>query len=623
MCGIVGFAGVKGGVSRDVLERMRDSMVHRGPDGCGVVLMSKDAAIISDQQPAAVGLGHRRLSIIDLSEAGAQPMANEDGKVWITYNGEFYNFQDYRGGLEQKGHVFRSHCDTETIIHLYEEHGIGETLRRMNGMFAFGLYDGRTETLILARDRIGKKPLYYAETGGGILFASEIKALLASGLLNSSRLDPDAIAESLRFGTATAPRTIYKDIRMLPHGCYGLWKNGTLRIEKYYVHPMECLAVEHRSVDDFADELEELLIDAIRIRLIADVPAGLFLSGGLDSSLIAALTRKKLGRDVPAYCVTFQEDNYDESQHALRVADHLGAECQLLPAGLAGPDIYRRIAAHMDQPFGDNSLVPTFLVSKGAHDAGLKMVLTGDGGDELFGGYYHYSLGLRLWGRSANQPGARSSFPPSERWWAWRLERAGFARGYASLTNQFNLGRMLKILQSPWRAWRGAISADRYRMNWIEAVRNRELIDQMQYVDMNTMMTDVILRKVDMMSMANSLECRSPLLDYRVLELSARLPPEFKIGPSGRGKLLIRKLLERYIPAELFERPKMGFSMPWETICSGDYAEDLKKRWSRMDSSYLRRDAGDWLFEEGGDGGRVRKWAAFTQLIFHEDRHSG
>jgi len=618
MCGVVGYIEINGGIPPDKFERMRDTMTHRGPDGFGLALFDVTGQLVKEAQQIFCGLGHRRLSIIDLSEAGAQPMANEDGTLWITYNGEFYNFQDFRRELEEKGHVFRSHCDTETILHLYEEYGIEATLSRMNGMWGFGLYDSRRRRLVLARDRIGKKPLYYAEVQGGLIFASEMKSLYASGFINMDQLDEEAVADSLRVGTPLGPRTMFKQIKLLPPGHYAVWENGRLSLHRYYVHPMERLEPENRSLDDFSDELESLLEDAIKIRLIADVPVGLFLSGGVDSSLVAALTKKRLGRDISAYCISFDEKGYDESMHARQVAYHLEMPFHVMPASTSGPDLFEEIARHIDQPIGDASLIPTYMVSKCARDAGVKAILTGDGGDELFAGYDLYRSGIKYWGTAEQRNALDGNRTMRERIWERRIARQGIARGYVALQNQFSMKHRLKIYRSPLNAWRGGRAADQRRQSNIMKLTHRPVMDRMQYSDMQSLMVDVVLRKVDMMSMANSLECRSPILDYRIMELAARLPGACKMVPDQRGKVILRHLLSRYVPQAFFERPKMGFCMPWETTCTGAYAETLKKRWRSMNAPLLRPEAGEWLFNEVGVGGMYRKWAAFTQVVFYD-----
>ena len=545
-------------------------------------------------------------------------MANEDQSCWITYNGEFYNFQEYRQELEQSGHVFQSHCDTETILHLYEEHGIEKTLSRMNGMFALGLWDNRQKTLILARDRVGKKPLYYAVKNGGIVFASELKAIYASGLIDSGQLDEQALAESLISGMPFHDRTMFSDIRALPAGHYAIWKNGRLDVRSYYRNPFEQPVSPLRSIDDWADELDELLVDAIRLRLVADVPVGLFLSGGVDSSLVAALASRRLNQPIQAYCISFAEEGYNESVYARSMADYLGLPITVMPAAESNRELFEKIASHIDQPLGDASLVPTYLVSKSAHDAGVKVVLTGDGGDELFGGYEGYRTGVKFWGTSAEKALIRQQRSMREGLWEWRTKTRGFERGFITLQNQFSFKHRLKMYRSPMRALAASHKAMAWRLGVLARVRHRPVLDRMQYSDMQSMMIDDILRKVDLMSMANALECRSPLLDYRVLELASRLGFADKIDPGGRGKRLLRHLLGRYVPAELYERPKMGFCMPWETTCHGAYADDLKNRWRVCYMPHLRPDAGDWVFGQEGVGGMFRKWNAFSHLVFFE-----
>ncbi len=618
MCGIAGFVGVKDWAPR-TLERMRDTLAHRGPDGVGLRLFDAQGGAWTGEGPAVAGLAHRRLSIIDLTEAGAQPMSNEDGRCWITYNGEFYNFGDYRAELEAKGHVFRSHCDTETILHLYEEYGMDETLRRMNGMFAFGLWDAGRRTLTLARDRVGKKPLYYAEVNGGLLFASELKALYASGLIDAGQLDELAMMESLMSGTPFRERTLFRQIRMLPAGHVAVWKNGSLSVRPYYEHPFERIEPETRPLDEWADELEALLADAIRLRFVSDVPVGLFLSGGVDSSLVAALTARKLQREVRTYCISFDEKGFDESQHARAVADYLGLPLTVMPAAEGNEALFERIARHIDQPLGDASLIPTFQVAQSARANGVKVALTGDGGDELFAGYDLYRSGLRLWGPPAQRALIRQQRSLRDQVWEWRMRLRGVERGFLSMQDQFSRRHLARMYRDPSAARAMQARARDWRAEQMSRARPRPVIDRMQYSDLRTTMVDDVLRKVDLMSMANGLECRSPLLDFRVMEFAARLSLADKIDPGGRGKRLLRHVLARHVPVALFERPKMGFCMPWESRCRGDYARSLIQRWQAAPWPHLRGDAGTWIFAEQGGGGIFRMWNAFAQLVFFEN----
>ena len=403
MCGIVGYAGVKNGWPAETLRRMRDTLTHRGPDGAGEIRWREDGSPAPADEPAGFGLAHRRLSIIDLSAAGAQPMSNEDGSVWITCNGEFYNFQDFRRELEDKGHRFRSHCDTETILHLYEEYGLAGTLGRMNGMFAFGLWDARRRELVLVRDRLGKKPLYYAHLpDGSLLFASEIKALFASGAVDRDRWDGTALEQIWALGYTAGERTLYAQIRKLPPAHQLVWKEGRVTIRPYWDCVFGREVFENRTMADLADEMEALLIDATRIRLIADVPVGVFLSGGVDSSLVTALAVKAIGKPVQSYTLGFPQAAYDEAPFAEKVAAALGIENHRL---FPGEDVFKdaeAIARQYDEPFGDSSAVPTWLVSKLARK-NLTVALTGDGGDETFAGYDFLRQAVRIWGKGGQR----------------------------------------------------------------------------------------------------------------------------------------------------------------------------------------------------------------------------
>lgn len=621
MCGISGVVGITGGATARRMLAMNDALQHRGPDAGGIAYFSPAGQRLTTDESAVVALAHRRLSILDLSAAGAQPMANESGTVWITYNGEFYNHQDYRRELQDLGHHFQSRTDTETIVHLYEQYGVEGALQRMNGMFAFGLWDAKAQTLFLARDRVGKKPLYYAEIRDGLVFASELKALYASGLIDLNRLDEQALGEAIMIGTPLGERTMFEQVRVVPPGCYVRWSGGRLTLHRYYINPFERLDPEEVPEQARVDELEELLVDATRIRLVADVPVGLFLSGGVDSSLIAALAAKRLNAPVRAYCISFPDQQYNESEYARRVAQHLDLPLTVMPSLYHDVDVFEKIADHIDQPLGDASLIPTYLVSESARAAGVKVALTGDGGDELFAGYEEYRNGLKFWGTTAQRKLIRQNRTWRERLWEERVRMRGFARGYVTLQNQFGWRHRLRAYKSSRVALRDQRRVTRRRVAILNRLLHRPILDRMQFSDIQTLMVDVILRKIDLMSMAHGLECRSPLLDYRVLELAARLTFTDKYDATGRGKRLLRNVLARYVPRALFERPKMGFCIPWEKCCRGPFAADLKQRWRRLDMPHLRANAGDWLFDEPGVGGMFRMWSAFTHIVFFEKRN--
>ena len=614
MCGIVGFSGIAAGMDRERFIRMRDALVHRGPDGAGEIRWLESGRTAEVSEPAPTGLAHRRLSIIDLSEAGAQPMSNEDGSVWITYNGEFYNFQDYRRELEQKGHIFRSHCDTETILHLYEEYGLQGTLERMNGMFAFALWDARRRELILARDRLGKKPLYYTQRpDGALIFASEIKALLASGEVDDAVRDDVALEQIWALGYTAGERTLYRQIRKLPAAHYLVWKDGKIRIGEYWDCPFGKEVWTDRSEPDLADELEDLLIQAIRMRLIADVPVGLFLSGGIDSSLVAALAAKATGKQVRTYTIGFPHADYDESAYAAKIARTLGIENKRL---MVEDDILQQaagIARQYDEPFGDSSAIPAWIVSKLARQH-VTVALTGDGGDETFAGYDFQRQAVRIWGRSPQRKVFRRPLTLSERLWEARLRLVGFRRGYSALERRTPLNLRTDLFDAAFLNRSRPREAFSDRWGWFERVKDADSLSQIQYLMLKTWLPDDFLRKVDTASMAHALECRCPLLDHRVVEFAARLPFSAKIAPGGRGKHLLRVILGRYVPAELFERPKQGFMIPWEHMCRGEVAARLRAQWRASIPPPYRPEAADRLFPEQAPATNFMAWTGFAAL---------
>jgi len=614
MCGIAGYAGTKAVLAWNAMSAMRDVLVHRGPDGCGLVGWDESANLCRYGQSMKTGLAHRRLSIIDLSEAGAQPMANENESIWITYNGEFYNFQDYRKGLEENGHVFHSDCDTETIIHLYEEYGIEQTLAKMNGMFAFALWDTQKCELIMARDRAGKKPLYYAHlSDGSLLFASEIKALLASGLIDRDDLDETALDEVWGLGYSPGERTVYRQIRKLLPAHYLVWKNGQISIKEYWDCPFGLNVFHDRPENDLADELEALLIDAIRMRLIADVPVGLFLSGGVDSSLVAALAGRVTGRRIHSYTIGFPHEGFDESTYAAAIAKKLGLENHKLEVDADVMNEAGDIARQFDEPFGDSSAIPTWIVSKLARKY-VTVALTGDGGDEAFAGYDFQRQAVRIWGAGEQRRAFQRSMTKSERFWELKLRLLGFRRGYAFLERRMSLRNREQLFTASFRDKMGKRKIFDDRWKWYDRVKGTDRLSQMQYLMFKTWLPDDFLRKVDTASMAHSLECRCPLLDYRITEFASQLPFSAKISPEGRGKHLLRTVLARYVPRELFERPKQGFMVPWEHWCRGEKASGFRKQWRSSVKDPYEPNAADMLFPDDGSASNFMSWTGFSVL---------
>lgn len=566
MCGICGFVVPPGETpSAELLGRMLRTIVHRGPDDEGLRLTGRAA------------LGTRRLSIIDL-ETGHQPLSNEDGSIWIAYNGETYNFPELRQELQARGHAFATRTDTETIVHAYEEYGEG-CLPKLRGMFAFGLWDGRTQRLLLARDRLGKKPLYYTLLADGTLvFGSELKCLIAHPRLGRE-LDPQALDLFLTLEYVPSPLSIYKNVFKLPAGHYLLFGDGRVSVHSYWdVEPRDPDDPEMRGLTFSAacDRLYDLLKESVRLRLMSDVPLGAFLSGGIDSSCIVGLMRELGASPLKTFSIGFKDASYNELEFARRTArtfqtDH--KELILEPQVL---ELTERLVRHLDEPLGDFSIFPTFLVSRMAR-AEVKVVLSGDGGDEVFGGYEHYQAqklgrlpGVALMGRAASA--LTGALPPSaKKKGVWNKARR-YARGLALDPASRHL-RWMTFLSTP-RKKRLYAPALVEALDGIREVRERDPfapvfarmadfdpITAELYLDLKTYLADDIMVKVDRMSMAASLEARAPLLDHKVVEFAFGLPGSWKVH-GLTTKWIFKKTMERLLPHPNIYRRKEGFSIP-------------------------------------------------------------
>ena len=557
MCGIAGRFNYDPlrPVSREVLEAMTDAVSHRGPDAAGYHLAP------------GIGLGHRRLSIIDLS-TGDQPLANEDGTIWTVFNGEIYNFADVRAELLSHGHRFRTGSDTEVIVHGYEQWG-ERCVEKFRGMFAFAVWDARARRLLLARDRVGVKPLYYAELPGrGIVFGSELKSLLEDPDVPRD-WRADAIDAYLTLLYIPAPATIYKGIHKLEPGHVLVAERGTIRTSRYW--DLEFTGDgDPRREEEYLEELDALLRESVALRQISDVPLGAFLSGGIDSSAVAAYMVETSARPPVTISVGFDHKRYDELEHAKRVAGHLG--CEFHPRTVT-PDIVSllpKLAWHFDEPFADSSAVPTYYVSKAAREL-VTVALSGDGGDELWAGYARHRVenweqrARTMLGPASAAAGMLGRALPLSVKGARALRHLGSDPGQAYALKHaygmFEPDAKTRLYSSdfgnsvrhadPFAAFRDAYGR----------CRSTDPLDRGLYVDVHTYMVDDILTKVDRMSMAVSLEAREPLLDHRLLEFAARVPTSLKLK-DGRGKYLLRKALEKKVPREILERGKQGFEAP-------------------------------------------------------------
>ncbi|MGH7547194.1 MAG: asparagine synthase (glutamine-hydrolyzing) [Gemmatimonadales bacterium] len=605
MCGIAGYfrpAGLAAEPAAAILDRMTATLRHRGPDDGGSWI---DAA-------AGIALGSRRLAILDLSPLGHQPMHAASGRYVIVFNGEVYNFRALRGELEALGHRFRGHSDTEVLLGAVSEWGVRPAVERLNGMYAFALWDRLERTLHLVRDRPGEKPLYYAPVGDTLLFGSELKALRAHPAF-PAEIDRDALALLLRYRCVPAPYTIYRGVYKLPPATIlSLPARATNWRDSVPIEYWSARAVAERGVADpftgserdAVDCLDELLRDAVRLRMEADVPLGAFLSGGTDSSLVVALMQAQSPRPVRTFTIGFHEWRYNEAPHAAAVARHLGTdhtELYVTPAEALA--VVPRLPVIYDEPFADPSQIPTFLISELTRRH-VTVSLSGDAGDELFGGYRRYHLGPALWGAMRWLPaGARrgmaagltrvhraAAFPGSalRRWTGKRNLRERVLQ-VAEVLRTDSPTALLRYLISAWKDPTGVVPGAHEPPTLLSSHSGQiapDVARQIMYLDLVTYLPDDILVKVDRASMAVSLESRIPLLDHRIIEFAWRLPPSLKIR-DGRGKWLLRELLARYVPRSVTDRPKHGFDVPLGAWLRGPlrgWAEEL------LDEGRLRRE---------------------------------
>ncbi len=598
MCGLTGLwlsSGASGEYLSDCAGRMADALVHRGPDDRGVFV---DA-------DAGVGLGFRRLQILELTHAGHQPMTSSAGRYTLVFNGEIYNHQELRQELVRTGVRLRGGSDTEVLLEGFAAWGAAATLRRAWGMFAFAVWDRQERELVLARDRMGKKPLYYATSGTGILFASELKALTACPEFRP-RVDRDALAAFVRFGYVPGPQSIYEGVSKLSPGMYLRVREGRpAELEAYWrAADVAETGQRHRvsmSDTDAVDELEGLVADSVKRRMVADVPLGALLSGGIDSSAVVALMQANSSRAVQTFTIGFHEGAYNEAEAARAVAQHLGTDhTELYVSPEQALAIIPRLPQVYDEPFADSSQIPTLLVCELARRH-VTVALSGDGGDELFAGYTRYSWANSIWKALSYLPvtlrpaaaraigGVRVSTwngvyshlePALPRAWRQRLPGDKLHK-VASVLGAADPDRLYLRLVSSCHTPGDVVIGGTERPTPILDPSFRRAVpdftERMMLLDQLTYLPDDILVKVDRASMAVGLEARSPLLDHRIVEWAWRLPLSFK-QRNGEAKWILRQLLERHVPRRLTDRPKMGFAMPLDVWLRGplrEWAETL------------------------------------------------
>jgi asparagine synthase (glutamine-hydrolysing) len=574
MCGIFDAEG-QAQSQQGLLRRMADSLAHRGPDNDGFYTSAHCA------------LGHRRLKIIDLSPLGKQPMTNEDESVWISFNGEIYNYLDLRPELVKRGHRLRSQSDTEVMLHLYEDEG-EDFLKLLNGMFALSLWDERRGRLILARDRFGKKPLYYYSDGRRLLFGSELKALLADPAV-PRELNLEALSTYLALGYVPCPATVFKNIHKLPPASYLVverTEEGRVRVRG----PQRYWNLTYRpdaklTEGDCVARIRELVRDAVRIRMFSDVPLGAFLSGGVDSSTVVAAMAEVSQQPVETFSIGFDQSSFDELPYAERIAKQFGTRHHTFQCTPDALEVLPTLVHHFDEPFADSSAIPTYYVSKIARQR-VTVALSGDGGDEVFAGYTRYDNGMQRqgWSRVLPEPVIRAAFriatdlyPVGSRGWGI-LHRNSLAPldSYMADVSLFQPREKRKLLD---RRLQGHGNGDIFGLARGLAAQagSGEFLSQMQYVDEMLYLPDDILVKVDRASMAVALETRAPLLDYRLAEFLATVPATLRYRDREK-KYLLKKAMEGVLPQEILYRSKMGFGVPlkhWFRKEAAEYTREV------------------------------------------------
>lgn len=574
MCGIAGKYNVDPDrpVNEDVVRQMTAALRHRGPDDEGVWSKGR------------IGLGNRRLAVIDLSERGHQPMSNEDGSAWIAYNGEIYGFADLRAELQRREHVFRSRSDTEVILHAYEELGSG-CLDRLRGMFAFAIWDGRDESLLVARDRVGKKPLFYYWNGETLAFASEVRALLQDPDVPVEP-DPLAIHHYLTYGYVPTPLSAFKGIRKLPAGHFLQVRHGRLEIQRYW--RLSYRDKRQASESALTEQLLHVLDEAVRIRLVSDVPLGALLSGGLDSSIVVALMRRHVSGPLKTFSIGFAEEQYSELEHARTVARHFDTEHHEFVVSPKAAELLPPIVWHYGEPFADSSALPSLVVCRIARQH-VTVALNGDGGDESFLGYDRYA-GVRLAALYDRLPGflrggvdalpgmlplgqPKSTLNRLHRFLAALGEEP--RRRYARWMIFFNSEQKQRLYSRELARATAADSVDSLEILFraYDQSDATDFVEQTAHADVQLYLADDLLVKMDIASMANSLEMRSPLLDHKVMEFAAALPRHMKLRGLSDKKYLLKAAFRPRLPGSILRRRKMGFGVPLDVWFRGELKE--------------------------------------------------
>lgn len=637
MCGLTGAVWTREGtpVTLRELHRMTQTLHHRGPDAGGLLystqenssgwshqLYDADEKTVPDFPPSrpGCGLGHRRLSIIDLSDSGRQPLSNEDGRIWTVFNGEIYNYHELTTDLKSRGHQFRTETDTEVIVHLYEEYGV-RFVDHLQGMFSIAVWDSQQERLLLVRDRMGQKPLYYCQYSGRLVFASELKSLLQ--IEGTPRtLNSDAVDDYLLYQYVPHPECILDGYRKLPPAHMAIYERGQLSVESYWTPPYEPNSHTPppcNTPQEWGEELNRRLTDAVRKRLRSDVPLGAFLSGGIDSTIIVGLMQDLSDNQTNTFSIGFPVAEFDETSFAREAAEHLGTRHHEKIVHPDALEILPKLIWHYDEPFSDSSAIPTMHLSEMTRQH-VTVSLSGDGGDELFCGYPRYRavelaektdrlprflkqlLGLQLWQKIPGPTNQRSIIRRGKRFLS-ALSKSREER-YLNWLSIFNDDIRADFWTGEFAQSLSGHEAKNLVLNAYRACPSRDFITQTTCVDVQTYLPCDILTKVDIASMAFSLECRSPFLDHSVAELAAQMPIELKMDARQQKKILLQQF-GQYLPPRLQSRPKMGFGVPinvWFRNELKPLLYDILLSERCLGRGILRRDRLETLIQEHIDG---------------------
>ncbi|PIV39140.1 MAG: asparagine synthase (glutamine-hydrolyzing) [Candidatus Omnitrophica bacterium CG02_land_8_20_14_3_00__42_8] len=626
MCGIAGIISIQNRqINKDIIKVMCDAMFYRGPD---------DEGFYFGNSGVNIALGHKRLSIIDLTAAGRQPMSNEDNSLWIVFNGEIYNFKQIREDLIKKGHVFKSNTDTEAVLHLYEEKG-PDCLKDLRGMFAFAVWSEKEQRLFLARDRIGKKPLFYSAESGDLVFASELNALMKNGDIKRD-VDFASLDEFLNYGYIPAPFTIFESVKKLPPAHFLIWEKGAIKIQRYW--NLDYSQKLDLKEEEICERVFDLLKESTKIRLISDVPLGAFLSGGIDSSAIVAVMAQLMSMPVKTFSIGFSDASFNETDFARDISKKFGTDHKEFIIKPDALEVLPQLIRHFGEPYADSSAIPTYYLSKMTRQS-VTVALNGDGGDESFGGYERY-VAMNMAERHKILPvvlnklfGKAIKNMPESTVKKDKINRLKKFVASACLKKESRYSEFMSIFNEETRFncytdlmkdKTRRLSRKNIIFNEYEKSKSRDLIDSTLFVDLMTYMPGDLLPKVDITSMANSLECRSPFLDHKFLEFSARIPSHFKVR-GFQTKYILKKSLKNILPESILKREKMGFGVPigvWFKNELKKYAHDILMSNEHLKRGYFNREGIKKILDDHASGkanNGAKIWCLLNLELWHRE----